>query len=346
MLSRLFIIFSGLVLCISCRDSSKNIAKIAETHVSNEEHIQFISKNDTLIGYLSKPSQSKTYPLIVVLHSASHGHHDNDLYNHLEKTMNSIGIGVFTYDRRGSGESQGDFNHASLDLLAEDALNAIDHLKQREDIQKNNMGLFGISQGGWLAPLAYHLKPNDISFMVLVSSSGVSPARQMEYSAVTTLKLNGYSNEIIEKAKYLRKITNSYYRGKRKLKSTQLEIDQYRDENWFADVYLPWRGNLPEDVNQTKWIHEMDFNPENYFRSVNIPIKLFYGETDRWVPIEESIVIWEEILNKNNNSNYEINRIKSAGHMMIHNEDKNSQTLTISSEYTQKLKNWVLKQID
>jgi len=309
--------------------------------VAVEERLMFKSNNDTLVGYLSKPNDRKSFPVIVVLHSASHGHHDNDLYNHLETNMNAIGIGVFTYDRRGSGESTGDFNTASLEVLAQDALNAIEMLKTRNDIEKYKIGLFGISQGGWLAPLAYTMAPQDISFMILLSSSGVSPARQMEYSAVTTLKMNNRSDEIIDRAKYLRNITNEYYRGIRDRQKTQVEIDKFRNEEWFSDVYLPWNGNLPEDVSLTKWIHEMDFNPKKYFEQVKIPIALFYGATDRWVPIEESIEVWKDVFEKNGNSSFEIFRVDKAGHMMIMNEDDNPDQEVISVQYTNQLKNWV-----
>ncbi len=319
--------------------------EISQEKSTVEERIEFTSQNDSIVGYLSKPIETNQFPVVVVLHSASHSHHDNDIYNHLEDQLVKNGIGVFTYDRRGSGESTGDFNTASLETLAKDALNAIEKLKTRDDVDKDKIGLFGISQGGWLAPLAFSINSNDISFMILVSSSGVSPARQMEYSAVTTLKINGYSNETIDTAKYLRNITNEYYRGNRDREKTQVVIDKYKEEPWFQDVYLPWRGNLPKDVGITKWIHEMDFNPTEYFETVTIPIILFYGETDRWVPPAESINVWENALKKAKNNQFEIYRIKNSGHMMILNEDNNPTQEIISEEYSKILKTWSNKYI-
>lgn len=334
------------VVLLSCM--SKNIP-LAEDElqspVMQEERIEFVSEDETIVGYLSKPENVKTFPVIVVLHSASHGHHENALYDHLERHMNDIGVGVFTYDRRGSGASGGDFNTASLELLAKDALSAIHALKLRKDIAKDKIGLFGISQGGWLAPLAYSIDPSDISFMILLSSSGVSPAKQMEYSAVTTLKMNNYPESVISIAKHLRNITNEYYRGKRDRRTTQNEIDRYREEPWFADVYLPWRGNLPEDVSVTKWIHEMDFNPEVYFEHIDIPVILFYGATDRWVPIEESIAVWNRVFEKNGNIDHKIFRVKRAGHMMVIDEDLQPEREVIADQYIHELKTWLNQHI-
>lgn len=308
-----------------------------------EERITFFSNNAKLIGYLSKPANSVKFPLIIVAHSASHGHHDSNLYNHLEKTMLSQGIGVFTYDRRGSGESEGNAQNSSLTELAQDLLAAIEHLKNHEAIDHSKIGLYGISQGGWIAPLAFTLDPKDISFMILVSSSGVSPAEQMEYSAVSTLKMNGYDQDVIKKAKYLRNITNEYYRGKREKENTQKIIDQYRDQPWFSDVYLPWRGKLPENRTQARWYSEMDFEPMQYFKNNSIPTLIIYGEYDRWVPIDRSIEIWKSSLDRAGNSQYLIKRIPQSGHMMIIDEDKDSSENIISKDYENLLIEWSKK---
>lgn len=115
------------------------------------EKIKFVSKSDTLVGYLSKPKSIDNFSVVVVTHSASLGNHDSPIYNHLVQTLNGVGVGVFVYDRRGSGESGGNFFTASLIDLANDALKAIDTLKRRSDVK--NIGIFGVSQGGWIYQL-------------------------------------------------------------------------------------------------------------------------------------------------------------------------------------------------
>src|SRR5688572_24078455 len=112
------------------------------------EKIKFVSKSDTLVGYLNKPKSVANFSVVVVTHSASLGNHNSPIYNHLVQTLTSVGIGVFTYDRRGSGESGGDFFTASLIDLANDALKAVDILKRRSDVKE--IGIFGVSQGGWI----------------------------------------------------------------------------------------------------------------------------------------------------------------------------------------------------
>lgn len=315
---------------------------------ANIEKIEFVSNGITLVGFLNKPKNTSPFPLVVVLHSARFGSHDTPIYNHLAKTLNEIGVGVFVYDRRGSGESGGNFENASLEDLAIDGANAIAYLKKRSDIDKSKIGLFGVSQGGWVAPITYSLAKKDIAYMILVSSCGATPAEQMDYTASTTLQRNGFANHDIKKALEARSVINNYYRGNISYDSTEKIISKYRKENWFKLSWLPLNKDLklPAEPTKTKWFLEMDFSPSTYFKNIKIPLMLCYGSNDIYVPINLSISIWKKALKEAGNSDYKIFRVKQSGHLMIVDEDNNPNNQIISGLYTQYLKSWVFSIIN
>jgi hypothetical protein len=311
---------------------------------SGEERIAFVSQEDTLVGYLSKPASDNRYPVVIILHSASAGNHDAPLYNHLKKALNEIGVAVFSYDRRGYGQSKGDFATAGFSDLANDAIAAADLLRKRNDIIRDKVGLFGVSQGGWIAPLASQMDAT-INFLILVSSCGTTPARQMAYTTRTTMGINGYNDSIVEEGASLRHVMDEYYRGRLSLSFAQKIVDGYKNEPWFFNSYLPVGrdGKLPDVPKESKWWLEMDFNPGIYFSKIEIPVALFYGSSDRWVPIEESISFWESALLKANNTKYQIFRIKNAGHLMIENEDDGPVVEKFSDQYREALQEFVKK---
>jgi len=75
----------------------------------------------------------------------------------LFKSLIQSGVAVLSYDKRGVGESEGvccpgDSGH--FNLLTADVVGAVGALRSRPDIDPRQIGLFGASQAGWIAPRA------------------------------------------------------------------------------------------------------------------------------------------------------------------------------------------------
>ena len=85
------------------------------------------------------------------------------------------GIAVLGYDKRGVGGSTGDWNTASFEDLAGDVVAAFGYLKTRSDIDATQIGLLGVSQAGWIMPLAA-VRAKDLAFVISISGAGVPPA--------------------------------------------------------------------------------------------------------------------------------------------------------------------------
>jgi alpha-beta hydrolase superfamily lysophospholipase len=105
---------------------------------------------------------------IVALHGAGEGTRESPLYGHLHELLPPAGIGVVTFDRRGEGGSTGDSTRGRFDLQVEDALAIVEALDAQQ------IGLWGISQGGWIGPLAAAAS-DQVAFLVLIASTGVTP---------------------------------------------------------------------------------------------------------------------------------------------------------------------------
>ena len=196
---------------------------------------------------------------------------------------------MLLFDRRGSGASDGDFNAATFAVLAADGIAAVTFLRSREEIEPGCVGVWGMSQGGWLAPLAATMS-DDIAFVVAVSAPGVSPAAQMDYAAARALRANDQPPGVIERALRVRAVVNDYYRGRAAESQAEQAVAGIRNEPWFGQVFLPNAGDLPRNPTQTKWYTEMDYDPLNAISRVRVPIVFFFAETDAWVPVEESII--------------------------------------------------------
>ena len=120
--------------------------------------------------------------VLIALHGAAEGTREAPLYRHLHAVLPREGIGVVTFDRRGEGESSGDATRGRFDLQADDALAVL----RATDAER--VGLFGYSQGGWIAPIAA-ARSDEVAFLVLVASIGVTPSEQMMVAVERQLRL-------------------------------------------------------------------------------------------------------------------------------------------------------------
>ena len=214
-----------------------------------EEQVRFQNEEkSTLGGTLYKPESVAEYPTIIVAHAAQGGTRDWDVYQHLAETLTQLGIAVLVFDRRGEGQSTGNFHNTSFEDLASDLLSAKDTLKARQDIKQ--IGLWGMSQGGWLAPFAAALS-EDIAFLIVVSGATITPAEQMLYSATFALEENGFTDAEIDEMRALRKLYDDYYRNKASRAATQKRLKEAESQAWFQFSYMS--TDLPDNVETTKW---------------------------------------------------------------------------------------------
>jgi pimeloyl-ACP methyl ester carboxylesterase len=264
---------------------------------------------------------------IIPLHGAEAGQRSFFLYEHLSRVLPAMGVAVLRYDRR-PAENEGDVPFSSQ---ASDAMAAARVL--REHVGDAPIGLWGFSQGAWAAPVAAATFPAEVKFLVLVSSCGVSPAQQMRIGCDKQLRQHGYSDADRAELAALRLAFEEYLRGDRDRASAQAVVDACAARAWFPLVYVP-----PVLPDAGVWA-DMDFDPEPVFAGVSCPVLAFYGETDAWMPIEESADAWHRAGEASGHADITVVRLVGCDHMPTLEERADHDG--ISPQYTQVMSTWL-----
>lgn len=118
------------------------------------------------------PASTGAHPAMVLVHGAGRAHR-SALADQAEAFARR-GVVTLVADKRSSGYS---FTNRDFDLLADDALVALAHLRTRPDVDPRRVGLWGSSEGGWIVPLAA-VRSDAVAFAILVSAPTMSPLRQ------------------------------------------------------------------------------------------------------------------------------------------------------------------------
>ena len=262
------------------------------------EDVSLPSGKLQLSGTIRIPQISGRLPAVVLIHGA--GPTTRDGGGHLRDVASYFatrGIACLTYDKRGVGGSDGDWAVASLDDLASDAVAGVDVLARRDEIDPHRIGVWGFSQGGWIAPLVA-IRSDTVAFVITVSGNGVSPATQEMYRIEEELRADGFSDADIGEAVALRALSHEVlrtHRGRDRLETVYREAWD-RGPAWLKYVGVPYSPDELSSLDDHAWRWAREFlfyDPVPTLERVDVPFLAVFGTLDRNTPATESAAIHE-----------------------------------------------------
>jgi uncharacterized protein len=287
----------------------------------------FRSGDATLAGTLYLPSDAQAVAAVVVTHSASKPLGDAALYRHLKEMLPPLGIAVLTYDRRGSGRSGGSLKDSDYAMLADDAIAAVRMLKADPRIDPGRIGIWGLSQGGWLSLLAA-ARSSEVRFVVSISAPVVTPDVQMMFRSENSMRINGYAQAEIDQMRAMRQAVDDYMRGTGERAAAQALVDAAKDKPWFDLLYM---GETVADRATSRWRKEIEYDPLPTFDKVDVPALILFGANDPVVPVATSVAR----INARWRSNLTVRVIAGADHHMATSMSPEAQMDPAQSKHAQ-----------
>ena len=162
--------------------------------VEKHEDVRFPSGEIRLAGTLITPITGTRYPAIILVHGS--GPQNRESILPFARFLVRHGVAVLGYDKRGVGGSSGDWNTASFDDLAGDVIAAFEYLKTRSDIDSSQIGLLGVSQAGWIMPIAA-VRAKDLAFLISISGAGIPGAETTIDQARNEMTAIGMKPQIV-----------------------------------------------------------------------------------------------------------------------------------------------------
>ncbi|HNB07972.1 MAG TPA: alpha/beta hydrolase [bacterium] len=286
------------------------------------ETIVFYNNQIRFSGTFYKPLTSAPYPVIVIAHGSGTADRNSFFYKPYGEYFSKHGIAVFIFDKRGVGDSEGVYDDSpDFQLLASDLKAAFQSLSSRNDIDKNKIGIVGISQAAWVLPItAQNL--DGLSFVVCTSCPSVPPYESDLFQKGRELIEAGYSqNDIDDILNYNRAVTEYVATFVGREKVLQMK-HRFKDRQWFRDFnYNP--DLSPEDtLKQPQYDHYRNstFDPMPFWNQVKTPVLFVYGSKDSHIPVVQSIKRLEDSIEADQ-VNYRIKTYRNAGHLIQSVED-------------------------
>ncbi|WP_429912097.1 alpha/beta hydrolase family protein [Glycocaulis sp.] len=280
--------------------------------------VSFVSDGTELHGTLYKPHGEGPFPAIIAFHGSGSPDRDLLMYRHLAEVLTPQGVAVFLYDRRDISIPPEERTSLDYRVLAADGAAAARAIAARDSIDAERVGAWGVSQGGWLVPMANTIAPEAINFQILVSPSGEGPAGQMMYATERGLRDAGLDEDTIQAALEVRRTIYAYFRHEITRDEAQQAVDTIKDEPWYDMMYMG--RDVIADPTLSGWYQEMRFEPQEYFERIDTPVALIFAGDDPLIDIDSSKEIFRAALAEAGNNDFEIHRIAGTGHTMLLNE--------------------------
>jgi pimeloyl-ACP methyl ester carboxylesterase len=241
------------------------------------ESVYFLNEDIRLVGELYLPTNPGPHPTVIFTHGSGGAGRDNSRYQ-LEATyFAEQGIASLVFDKRGYGESGGDWRTATFEDLASDAVAAVDYLKSRNDIDVSRLGLRGASQSGWILPLAA-IESADVRYLILISPAGMTPYDQILYDVRTDVEDAGFSPRDAEQALTVIESGLAYSRTLDNWDRHEDVLRNFEGKEWLSIASGP---PVPDHWMWT-WIRPLlDFDSVPIAASLDIPVLVILGEDDR-----------------------------------------------------------------
>lgn len=266
-----------------------------------EEEVTVCGPAGVLAGTLMKPPGAGPYPAIVLVHGAAGGL--RDVYRAFGEHFVQAGMAALVYDKRGHGGSAG----GAGPTFAEKSLDAeawVDYLQARPDIRPDRVGVWGFSNGSWVAPLVAARRP-DVAFLAVIGAAGTTVIETEIHRRVFDLREQGVPEEQIEQVAELWRLVyallvarqpgpqhadrfdrlSAAVRGSGELAS--ITIQDYVVEEPFLGPLPPWRSyqEIVDDLpNYPAEPDEWTCDPADSYQAITVPVLFLAGDSDSNLP--------------------------------------------------------------
>lgn len=285
------------------------------------EEVTFKNDKDniTLSGTLTLPTVADGVksPAVVLIAGSGPLNRNEELFEHkpfavIADYFTRNGIAVLRYDKRGVGQSDGNFGTSTTFDFADDAQTAFNFLKNRDEINVNKVGILGHSEGALIA-FILGSRLDDLSFAISLAGSGVRGdsllLRQAEDVFKTMdipvseyepmLDLNRQIFAIINKSEDTDTIKNNIkklFEGNKNTKSESIELQM-------ESVASPWMLTF------------LKYDPKDDLQKVTCPVLVLNGDRDVQVAADINLNAIKEALEANGNKKVTVKNYENLNHL-------------------------------
>lgn len=248
------------------------------------EDLSFLWDGLTLAGTLHTPSRDAgdgPFPTVLMMQGSGPADRDSGGYfPPIRDNFNRRGIATYSFDKPGCGQSTGQWMDYALYGRADQAEAAIEVLLTHPLVDPAAFGIWGHSQGGWLAQIITGRR-QDLAFAVSSSGPSITVHEQNLFGFEHTLLAAGHGEADVEEAlTFVEEVTEAARADDDFEAVSERLIKPAQDRPWYGYQTI----ESPEDWDFLKLLSSERHDPLVEMAKVSCPYLAVFGGLDVLVP--------------------------------------------------------------
>ena len=296
------------------------------------EEVTFANGDITLAGTLTLPPTAGPHPAIVLVTGSGPQDRDESLgagiamkpFRLLADALTRAGVGVLRYDDRGTGLSGGDFAAATTADFASDAEAAITYLTGRDEINADQIGLLGHSEGGLVAAML-GASNDQLDFIISLAGPGVNGRDVVTVQNRRMLEASGASQaEIDANAAFVEELfavgddpeAIEALAYEQALEQIEAMPEDERARLGDAETYADTMASQVAEQYAGVWFQSfLTYDPAPDWAQTTMPVLALFGGKDAQVDAAQNAPVVNAALAEAGNTDYAIVVLPEANHL-------------------------------
>ncbi len=330
----------------------------------NEEEVSYKNEKDNvrLAGTLTLPRSDGKHPAVILITGSGAQDRNETIAGHrpflvLADYLTRRGIAVLRVDDRGMGGSDLGRPSATSENYAGDVIAGIEYLKSRKEINPQQIGLIGHSEGGMIAPMVA-ARSKDVAFIVLLAGLGETGENILYTQTPLLQKADNINPEVTAQTNALLKEIFAILKSEPDDKIAERRIREAiaKQSNTMSEQqrkeFAPVKAVIESHVTPiylTAWFrYFIAYDPRPTLAKVKVPVLALNGENDLQAVSKVNLELIAAALKAGGNKDVTTISFPKLNHLF-----QTSQTgrlseygeieETISPEVLETISNWILK---
>lgn len=302
-----------------------------------QEKIVFSSSGVELSALLLLPDSSGPTPGVAFIHGSGDSDRVGAAYLRTADYLASTGVAVLVPDKRGVGKSGGDWRRATLQDLAVDTRAAVRALASRSSVVDGEVGILGVSQGGWVAAEA--ADDPTIDFVVVLSGAAVPFADQQRHVLANVARRMELSAEETERLFRLSRLGERFL-----LEGEGWDAYAAAREEALSGPLAPVARSLPGSPTAWEWSWGRSFwtfDSATAWKETSAPVLMIFGEEDEGdsIPVRDSLELLQGTISAAREAPFEAHVFPGMGHSLTESGERH-----LSTKVLRLLATWIEEQ--